>query len=202
MSLVTSSDFVGTRARFQRLRDSKIFNGWIVTFFGNRLEVSTGADATLKPGDEFRFEGFGDHISVVFNTKLETITPGTDQTLGKSVLLLSVASPMRYADSPESVRYRIQELKAQVEHGGKTVKGSAIDASPTGVGLSCDTEIPLKCEVKVTVVTPLGAITAKAECRHCDADPDRPGKFRAGFSFLELGRVDKPKWDRFVRELT
>jgi len=216
MSRITSSDFVGTRARFQRIRDSKIFNGWIESFFGNRLEVSTATDHAVMIGDEFRFEGFGHMISVVFLAKLEAI--GTfDDTMGRSAqiagsqsqiveahrttLRLVVSSPMRYANSPEAVRYKIKQMYAPVTVGSKTIEAFALDVSPAGIGLTTDEQIEPQTNVTVCIHTGLGKVTAPAVCRHSRPDEDRPGKFRAGFMFFELSRLDKPKWERFIKEL-
>ena len=65
MSRINTRDFVGTRARFQRLRDARLFNGWIENFFGSKVEVTTSTEFPVEIGDEFRFEGFGHHLSLI-----------------------------------------------------------------------------------------------------------------------------------------
>ncbi|MBS1708637.1 MAG: hypothetical protein JSS65_07945 [Armatimonadetes bacterium] len=168
-------------------------------------------------GDEFRFEGFGHMISVVFLAKLEGIGTYDESTQGRSAAIegsnsqivearrttfrLVVASPMRYANSPEAVRYKVKQMYAPVTVDGKKIEGFALDVAPAGIGLTCDEQIEPQTQVNICIHTPLGPVNAPAICRHSRPDEDRAGKFRAGFMFLELGRIDRPKWDRFIKEL-
>ncbi|MFX8731524.1 hypothetical protein ABTM48_20090, partial [Acinetobacter baumannii] len=65
MAKINPRDFIGTRCRLQRLRDAKVLNGWIEDFLSSSVDVATASELNLRVGEEFRFEGFGHHISVV-----------------------------------------------------------------------------------------------------------------------------------------
>lgn len=201
------AEFVGTRARFQRLKDSKIFNGWIEQMSGNRVLLGLTGSAVPTAGDEYRVEGYGHMVSVVFLAKLEAIlgddrppdeTAQAERDLRLDFVVLSAA---RMVESSETVRYKLKAVAVQFHHDGRVCTAKALDASFTGIGVSCDEPVEPGVTVSMTIATSLGAIGATAVCRHCQEDPDRPGTYRAGFMFQEFGRVDKPKWDRFITNL-
>ena len=199
-------DFVGTRARFQRLRDSKIYNGWIDQMAGNRVILGLTGTHLPTVGDEYRIEGFGHLVSVVFLAKLENTFSVEDQKTvdqaGNDVRLdFLVASAVRMVESNETVRYKLKNVAVQVKSGEKIVPCLAIDASFSGIGLRCPEKMEPSCEVAMVVSTPLGNIVVTAVCKHCREDADEPGTFRAGFQFNEFGRVDRPKWERFITNL-
>lgn len=217
MARIGAKDFVGTRCRFQRLRDAKFFTGWIEGFFGNSLEVSCNTDWPVQIGDEFRFEGYGHHISVVFNARLDsvgTLDVGSNGVVtaieGTSARILeakrvsfklTVSSQVRYAVSQESVRMKVNDLYTKVSKGPFSMEAVTVDVSMTGIGIVSKLELVPNEAVEVSVETPFGRVAAMGCVRYCRPDADRKGMFRSGIMFTDLGRVERPRWERFLKGL-
>ena len=219
MARINAHDFVGTRCRFQRLRDAKLFNGWIEDFNSEKLDVSTSAEATAQVGEEFRFEGFGHHISVVFTARIEEVGlfdltgPGGSLSVvdgssarmlesRRSTFRMTVCGPLRFSASPESVRMQTPDLPIRIAFGASEVEGVAVDVSPNGIGVVSREEVKPGSTVAVQIATPTGPIRAQGLIRYCRKDTERDGHFRFGVMFTEMGRIERPKWDHYLRELT
>ena len=217
MARVGARDFVGARVRFQRIRDAKIFNGWIENFFGNTIEVTTSTEAPVEIGDEFRMEGFGHHISVVFNAKLESVATFDVLSAGavraiegsnariieaKQVsFALTVSSPVRFCASSESVRMKVGEIFTRVKAGGENVDGFVLDVGPNGLGTVLRSQLKKGDCVEVTIATNLGDIKAMANVRYSHPDKERKGLWRTGLMFTDMGRIERPRWERFLKEV-
>ncbi|MCU0315241.1 MAG: PilZ domain-containing protein [Fimbriimonadaceae bacterium] len=217
MARINPRDFVGTRARFQRLRDAKIFNGWIENFFGSKLDVVTTTETPVLVGDEFRFEGFGHHISVVFQAKLEgvgtfdmasggilTAIEGSNAKMidaSRVTLNLAVTSPIRYAASSESVRMMVNDIFSRILVHGSEIEGFTVDVAPNGAGLVTSGKVEPGETVIVIIDTNLGPVKAQAIVRYCRPDKERSGYYRVGLMFVDMGRIERPRWERFLREL-
>ena len=219
MARINARDFVGTRCRLQRLRDAKVFNGWIESFFGNRVDVSVSTEAAVHIGDEFRIEGFGHHIAVVMTAKVEDVgvldmlnstrlievVEGTNARMievRKATLQLTVSGPLRYSASPESVRLLSPDLPVAIGAGPREVSAIAVDVSPNGLGCVSPEQIEPGSQVTVMVSTPGGQVRAQALIRYCRKDPDCQGHFRFGVMFTDMGRVERPRWEKFIAELS
>lgn len=217
MARVGARDFVGARVRFQRVRDAKIFNGWIESFFGNTIEVSTSTEAPVEIGDEFRMEGFGHHISVVFNAKLESVATFDVLSAGavraiegsnariieaKQVSFsLTVCSQVRFSVSEESVRMKVGEIFTRVKTSSGDVDGFVVDVGPTGIGTMLRSQLTKGDCVEVVIATNLGDVKAMANVRYSQPDRERKGLFRTGLMFTDMGRIERPRWERFLREV-
>lgn len=217
MAKINSRDFIGTRCRLQRLRDAKVFNGWIDDFLGSSVDISTSTENHLEIGEEFRFEGFGHHISVVFNGRLvechEDFREGAWRTAAQgstarvievtsTLLRLAVSGPVRYSASPESVRMLCPDLPIRIAYGSNEVQGIAVDVGPNGVGVLATEQIDPGTAIAAFIETPSGKVTAQALVRYCRTNSGRPGYCRFGLMFTDMGRLDRPRWERFLKELS
>jgi hypothetical protein len=216
MSKISAQDFVGTRARFQRLSDAKLFAGWIEDFFGNNVVISTNTNHSVQIGDEFRFEGFGNHIAVVFVARLEavgkldlakesvvTAVEGTNARIveAKRVRLeLQVSSPVRFSASKENLRMLVSDVFTVLNEGERQIEAVVIDVAKQGIGLVSKSNVKPKEYVSVRMETRLGAIEAKGNVRYCTIDKDRVGFYRIGIMFTDMDRVNRPRWDRFISQ--
>ena len=215
MARINTRDFVGTRAKFQRLRDSHLFNGWIEDFFGSKLEVSTPPDVSVEVGDEFRFEGFGHHISVAFNAKLENVviepapashrlsadvSNSSNQEPRRTTLSLAVTSPVRFAASSESVRLHADRLPVKIQYNGLEISGFTLDVAPNGIGAIVTDAIEPTTSIVCSVLTPFGWVRALAVARYCIVDTEHPSGYRLGIMFTDMGRLERPRWERFISE--
>ena len=215
MARTNARDFVGTRCRFQRLRDAKVFNGWIEDFHGSAIELSTATDTPVRTGEEFRVEGFGHHLSMVFNALLETVdssnpcgpagvfaeVDGTSVRLietHRSTLKLTVCGSIRLSASPESVRILVEGLPVTVAFGTREVEGLAVDVGPNGIGVVATEAVEPGSAVAVDVTTPSGRVRAQALIRYCRKDKEREGCYRFGIMFTDMGRIERPRWEKFL----
>jgi len=216
MAKISAQDFVGTRARFQRIGDAKLFAGWIEDFFGHKVVISTNTNHAVQIGDEFRFEGFGNHIAVVFHAKLEavakldltnagvvTAVEGTNARIveAKRVKLeLQVSSPVRFSASNENLRMLAPDVFTVLNEGANQVEGFMIDIAKQGIGFVSKKKVKPKEYVEVRMETRIGTIEAKGNIRYCIPDKDRDGFYRVGIMFTDLDRVNRPRWDRFLSQ--
>lgn len=216
MGRISAKDFVGTRARFQRLRDAKLFAGWIEDFYGNLVTISTNTNFAVEIGDEFRFEGFGNKVSIVFNAKLQAVgqldsmaeakvtsVDGTNVKIveaKRSKLELSVSSPVRLAASQESLRMQTNEVFVQISESERDYTGFVIDVGQQGIGLVSQFKLNARASVRVVMDTRLGPIEALGQVRYCLPDKDRDGMNRIGIMFTDMDRVHRPRWDRYLSE--
>ena len=218
MARVNARDFVGTRCRLQRLRDAKVFNGWIEDFHGTSAKLSLCKSAALSAGDEFRVEGFGHYMSVVFNAVLDASeanslsglrcmiaeTDGANARLietRRHSVKLSVRGDVRFSTSPESVRIATCDLPVSVTWDWHLIEGVVVDVGLTGVGVVAKDPIESRLAVKAQITIPSGQIVALASTRYCRPDTERAGFYRFGLMFTEVGRIDRPRWERYIREL-
>lgn len=216
MARISAQDFVGTRTRFQRLRDAKLFTGWIEDFFGNKVVVSSNTQFPVAVGDEFRFEGFGHHISVVFQARLESVgqlslvdagtvtaIEGTNAQIIEARRVsfhLGLVGPVRFSASKENLRMRSTDLFVTLQEGPVTHEGFAIDVSEGGIGVVCKSRLKAKEFVKVRIETRYGAVEAGGNIRYCLPDKDREGMYRIGVMFMDMDRVNKPRWERYLEK--
>lgn len=215
MSRISPKDFVGTRCRFQRLRDAKIFNGWINNYFGNEVVLATSTDSAVQIGDEFRVEGYGNQISVVFNAILKEVST-LDLTTSAKVseiggnatfieakqvaFVLDVVGVVRFSASQEPVRLKVSDLEVELTISGKKISGFAVDISNMGAGVVVTQEVPKGSVFELQLHSPFGVVTAVGGVRYCRPDPDRPQHFRIGLLFTDLGRIERPRWERLHKE--
>ncbi|MFM9873026.1 MAG: PilZ domain-containing protein [Fimbriimonadaceae bacterium] len=216
MAKISAQDFVGTRARFQRIGDAKLFAGWIEDFFGNKVVISTNTNHLVNIGDEFRFEGFGNRIAVVFNAKLDAVAKldmanesvlteveGTNAKIleAKRVKLeLQVCSPVRFSASHENLRMLSPDIFTVLNEGAEQVEGFMIDIAKQGIGFVSKKKVKPKEYVEVRMETRIGTIEAKGNIRYCLPDKDRTGFYRVGIMFTDMDRVNRPRWTRFLSQ--
>lgn len=202
----------------QRLQDAKFFTGWIEDFYGNRVTISSNNQHVVEAGQDFRIEGYGHHISVVFQAKLSqhgVFDPSTHglvlptERSGARVaeatrcsMELLVTSQIRFSASQESVRMKIPEVYTVIKDAYLKMEGVTVDVAPMGCGIVTRSPLTPNTMVEILLETKLGPVTGLANVRYCTSDRDRGGMFRSGVMFTDLGRVERLRWERFLRELS
>ncbi len=214
MARITHLDFIGTRARLQRLHDAKILNGWINNFNETIVDITTTTVSVLNKGDQFQVEGYGNMISVSFSAvlgEIEVIQSGPKLELASDIqpsmrnpvkvaLKMKIATQVRFGASTESMRVRVNDLLAQITYKGARLDATVVDVGKNGVGLVAPAKLEQGHTVSLNVLTSLGPISTTAEVRYCREEPDKPNYYRVGLMFLEMGRVERPKWEQFVKK--
>lgn len=213
MGKISPGDFIGTRVRFQRLTDARLFNGWLDDFRGTMLSVQTVEDLTDDVGARFSFEAFGLGVTAVFEAKLALVAqkparaPEVEGALaichapGWTTLHFRLEGSLRCVTSDESFRIRVQEMAATLvtPHGEEQVR--LIDVGPKGFGAVTSQPYEPGSLVGFVVQTATGRIVGQAEIRYCRESSGQDGPYRIGVLLTRMPRLDGPRWDRFVREL-
>lgn len=200
-------EFVGTRARLQRLNDAKMFNGWIEAFFGEHLRITITSNRPISLGERFHIEAIGargtmscqvevvDYESGVPNSVSETAAVAVTMNLG-----LRLLTPMLVRASVEEVRYKLNELQFCFDFEGEMVSAVAIDGSAGGIGAFSQVELPTGLRTSVLIPTNHGEIRATVEVRYCRPDARKKNLRRLGLKFVDLDRLSRTKWEQFLRE--
>lgn len=212
MSRIGTKDFVGNRARLQRMRDAKLINGWVEGFFGNTLKISVDSGVKMERGDQFRMEIFGEKLLVSCDVALHSIELGSvsGAVNGSNAmefkpssvdLNMVVTSQVKFTHSEESARYKLDGTQVVILEEKKYIGAVLIDVSKNGIGITCEKEFERDEEIAVRLSTHLGDIRSKGTIRYCREDREREGCFRMGIQFIDMGRLDASRWSRFLTEL-
>lgn len=215
MRKISIENFVGTRARFQRLSDAKLFTGWIESAEGNDLEVSTLTNSAVTPGDEFRIEGYGHKVSMTVTARLKEIGKldlatearicGIEGTTAKIVeakrirLKMVACAPTRFAATEESLRIKVPLFPVKTIQGGTTTEGYCVDIGPQGFGMVSTGRLCPGEPVTADIVTPNGVVSCAGEVRYSLEDRDREGMYRSGIEILSMERRMAPRWEMLLR---
>ena len=201
--------FVNTRARFQRISDAKLFNGWVNTLSTRSTIVSVSEPIKAQPGQVFRFEVYGKGAIAVFEARME-IASGT-------LIAFAICSQIRAMPSKEDMRQRTtnltalvyafpqqeNELDAPVEYEPFDIATAAhpiaeaqvVDVSTKGVGLLMNLSFEKGERLRVVLNTEWGPADCRAEVRYCKPEGDR---YRVGMQVESMDRLSKGIFARLV----
>jgi hypothetical protein len=217
MSKISIENFVGTRTRFQRIRDAKIFSGWIESYAFTHIALSTNTNHAVQIGDEFRIEGYGHKVSMVVNAKLMdigkldlinegkiTAVVGTNARIieAKRVLLnMELSGPVRFAASTENVRIKTPLIPLLAKQGENELQGFSLDVSQQGIALTTSGILQANEQLEGQLQTNQGVIRFTGNVRYCLTDKDRDGMNRCGIHIDPFDRTTSPKWEAFINNL-
>jgi len=198
-----------------RLRDAKVVSGWIQNMFGHKVEVLTNAETPIQIGDRFRFELHGRKTSAVFEASLSNVEQfdltnggamyGIDGTSARVIeaewvsLRFTVVTQFRFANALQPFRTKVKDLQATLTHEGACIIGDVIDVAQSGYSVSVPEALIPGSRIVFRMETNVGTVNGNGIVRNCRRAKN--GQFRAGVQLLEMGRLDRPRWDRFIDEL-
>lgn len=216
MARIAPKDYIGTRVRLYRLSDARIFSGWIRSFFGNQVGIDLDAKVPVEINDLFRIEAHGRRSSVQFEASLlaveafdiaasgvvEVIKGSNARIIEAHTVSVTVCiqGQMRYTPSTQTFRVRIANVEVSLTRDSQHADGILVDASEGGLAAVCPVQPPVGAEVDFKAQTSLGLVCGKAVVRNVRPSAERPGFFRIGLEIVRLGRLDLPRWHRFVQE--
>ncbi|MBA4294170.1 hypothetical protein C0431_14505 [bacterium] len=214
MATISAASFVGTRTRFQRLRDAKIFSGWIENCDGDLITLSTNTQAAVQIGDVFRIEGYGHKVSMIVNAEMvrvgqldltaDGIVAGIQGTKSSVIeakrvtFLLRMSGPARFAASMENVRIKTPPLPVMVKSSQGEIQGYSLDVSMQGLGFTTAAVLSADEDVEAAIQTKYGMLSFRGNVRYCTSDRDRDGMHRCGIHLDPLERTISPKWEMLV----
>jgi hypothetical protein len=200
--------FVNTRARFQRISDAKLFNGWVNTLSTKTTIVSVNEPIRAQPGQIFRFEVYGKGAIAVFEARLE-IASGT-------LIAFGICSQIRAMPSKEDMRQRTQNLTALLYRAPDPevldsrpdnrpldisataqpiTEAQVVDVSTRGVGILSTFEFDRGEMLRLVINTQWGPADCLVEVRYCKPEGER---FRIGLLVQSMDRLSQGIYTRLT----
>ncbi|MCW5940435.1 MAG: hypothetical protein KF884_12370 [Fimbriimonadaceae bacterium] len=219
MSRLSPKDFIGSRTKFVRMSDNAQFLGWVVNFSGQCLEIETTTEHVMSPGDRFLFDVVGRRSSACCEatlTEVENFDPtgqgnvstvqGSDIKIIEAnsiTLSFRIEGTLRYTRSEDAFRIRTSPMPVVIKGSGQPISASVVDVGERGFGFVSSVIFePSNTPISFEVSTPIGVVLGKGVIRYCEPAAANSGRFRGGVLMTELGRLDAPRWLRFVREMS
>jgi hypothetical protein len=180
MSSITAnfspSLFHNTRCTFQRLRDARIFHGWVESIDEREVTVRTCGEITMTDGDDFAFQVFGIGQNLKFQARLMTRMSAGLANQGMFAIVTFDG--------------------VQVESGPFEI----MDVSKNGLGMILPIELKKGAIAHFRISCMAGEISLSAEVMN--VRPASTEQFRHGFVIRDISRVDAQRWSQnFKREV-
>jgi hypothetical protein len=151
-------EYIGVRARIQRLSDAKMCYGWVESFESHEIKIDIEDSVDFRSQDLCFIEISGAHSAL----SLQASFLGTDRFGTTFVVIGSFSEREPYEDMRVRGTYR-----GKVVYLGETLPIVVEDWSKNGIGLYCQKEVERWVIVEVFVSTPFGDIEDKAQIRYC-----------------------------------
>ncbi|MBS1717151.1 MAG: PilZ domain-containing protein [Armatimonadetes bacterium] len=190
------AEFEGTRARFQRLRDLKLFSGWVEKASNLELILLIDEPHPLVEQDQCNFQLFSeDSSAMVQGIVIKTVA---DMAKGKDGILFRLTSQPRRLPAQEAPRYLVRNLEGFVDDLAGHIPFTVLDVSKNGLGLVTDFELFPKDEIAIKLLSAFGEIIMKGSVRYVRKVP-KTGRFRAGVQVQGAERTDVSLWRQVVQ---
>ena len=184
---------VGPRIRMQRLRDARMFAGWMVGFDGRSAQVIPLDEPTAVPGEEFLCEAFLDGYVLSFRAA----SVGKDA--GRIGLILT-ESPRRLP-STESMRVQTPGRTALLSTSVGDFEAELVDVGTGGAAVLAPIQLQPSDLVKIAFKSGAATIEAEGTVRYCRlADPEGV-LHRIGIRVHELDRTTAARWRALLRQV-
>ncbi len=189
--------FIGRRARFQRLTDGKLFSGWIEACDEERLTLLSTSTACPDRGDDIYLEGCSDLLAVSFQGRVVESIKGPSPRI-----YVCCNGEIRYGSPHENARRRIKRYPVLVTlESGVPARAFIVDASKHSIGLICDQPIDRNSSVKVSVQGSSAVFHVEGHVLYCVTDRRHDKLYRFGLFVPEMPRLEQQRWERFISEL-
>ncbi len=216
MGHFSTSDYIGTRTRFQRFSDSRLFHGWIENFTLGTIVVRCATDNWVKKGDRFIFHVCSQHA----NARLVADFQGVDSLelirsmnlsfqgeVNTSVIevpeanfLFNVMSQLEYLPPTEEVRHMVGGWVVQVwSQRGAEHNAFLSDVSENGAGILCDASFQRGETVTIKIDAMMRSLEMTAEVRYSVKSKLAPDMYKTGLKLHEFGRLEGAVWRNFLK---
>ncbi|HEY3780878.1 MAG TPA: PilZ domain-containing protein [Fimbriimonadaceae bacterium] len=180
--------FFNTRARIQRIRDAKLFSGWVRSFSGTTVVVTLNRDENVRPGESFVFQVQGPGSVAMFTAVLE-LAFGTELTL-------KLVSEVRFTKSEGSMRLLVEGMTGQLIYDEYELEVTILDLSENGAGVVTDESLEKGTGIQLIIDSPQGRVDCAGEVIYCRPLDDN--QYRIGMSIKPQNRVDTARWQRLL----
>jgi len=179
-----------TRARFQRLRDAKIFSGWVRTFSENNVVVVTPKDMEYETGDTFVFQVYGPGNIAVFRAVMEYCSG--------NVLSLRLASTVHFATQTEDMRLLLEGTTGVLMSEGCNFDVMLVDVSARGAAVLSSGQLDKGAPIELHIDSNLGQVVVKGEVKYCRKAEGMQDQYRIGMSLKPDNRIDSARWQQIL----
>ncbi|MBV6457954.1 MAG: hypothetical protein HONBIEJF_01074 [Fimbriimonadaceae bacterium] len=203
---------IGSRTRFQRFSDARIFNGWVISLNQKQVRVRFDNHQSFAVGQPFSFHIFGGSSDATFEAVLAEFDDGEvtrnlvfNSVDGKQQVAVAelaatfaIYSSLRFSPGLESRRVAAEDFEVVVIHDESEIEANPKDKSASGLGLLMRRELPLG--EKVSVRMRMGTLTLEVEARvrSCRASGVLDQPFRIGLVFVNPDRIFTGRWSSLL----
>jgi hypothetical protein len=209
MGRVPYTEFINSRARFQRLSDQQVFSGWLQELRNDCVIVTAEDHFWLQQSERFLFQIQGPSADAYFiatsSGTPECTAPyvygSTAQQLVDIPALkyeFQVITQVQLRDSQQLSRKAVETMVAHLSIRGRTSEVLVADASACGMGVLAWEELQKGDVVQVEVKSPAMQATFMAEVRHCRPEQRIVGAYRVGLHFQKPDRVALTAWRKLT----
>ncbi len=183
-----SQDLEGFRARFNRLSDAKIFNGWVHKSTPQGITVLGDPDLPLAIDDKFMFE---------IVTKQQRISfTGNLRGIGVGLYDFSIVSAPSAVPCNEPFRIVGKGVQVSLVKEDDVIETEVIDLAPDGLGLKTLAPLDRGLILRANIETPAGPISCDAEVCYCRKTRSSSESYRVGIKIALDDRVSRGRWVR------
>ncbi len=182
------SDYKNTRARFQRLSDSKIFTGWVLEISSLGIKIQTDEPINLEPEELFHFDIPGVKNRILFHATLEKST--------SDYLNFQILDKLNLVASDESIRLKVQNMPVKIMIGENILDGTILDIAPRGIAFLINQKIEPKTNINAELHTLIGPFQREGVVKYCKEVPNEKNVYRIGIEFTLVNRIDQAKWQQ------
>jgi hypothetical protein len=212
MGRVPYSEFIDSRARFQRLSDQRVFSGWVQTLRNDCVSLTTEEPLPFGPGERFLFQVQGPSADAYFLATSSEIALGIGVYVNGSTANQVVELPalnhefklitaIQMRDAQQLARKWIQTMAANLHAGGRTSEVLISDASGGGMGVFSWQELQKGDVVGIDIQSKEFQANFMCEVRHCRPEPRLVGAYRVGLQFQKPDRVALTAWRKLINPL-
>ncbi|HRF58448.1 MAG TPA: PilZ domain-containing protein [Fimbriimonadaceae bacterium] len=188
------AQFNAGRVRVQRLRDYKLFHGWVATIFETEIVLSLPELGDLAVGENVAIEIAGPKVLAMGTARISFVEGGAAGSDGR--ISLHLANPLKFIDSTNTGRVRVPPHVVSLKIGEKKVAGRLLDGSTGGIGLSSEAAVDRGATGTLSIDSGHGTIDLTVEVRYCR--PNAESGFRVGLQIIEGQRLEVARWCQIV----
>jgi len=212
MGRVPYSEFIGSRARFQRLSDQRVFAGWLQRLDNCQALVTAEEPLSLDDGERFLFQVQGPSADAYFIAGSSGI-PATQTTYvhgatAKQLVELaalnyefSLVTQVQMRDAQQQARKAIETTVAKLQACGRTSEVLIADASGDGMGVIAWEELKKGDVVQVEIKFKNFQSSFQCDVRHCRPEQRLIGAYRVGLQFRNADRIGLVSWRNLINPL-
>lgn len=203
---------IGSRTRFQRFEDARIFSGWIIGINQQQVRVRLDFHPSIAVGQQFRFHVFGgpadstfeavlaefDDTEVTRNLVFQQVDGKEQVAVGELAATFAIHSSLRFSPGTEARRVEAGNFDVVVLHEESEMEAVPLDKSMHGLGLLLRQELPRGAQVRVKMRVGLLEFEVDAKVNSCRNSGVSDQPFRVGFVFVNPDRIFTGRWSTML----